>query len=354
MSQTNYFFNEERYRKCVAVEPPTGLLPPSPSGRPPGSIQLANLTGAGTVDLIQLGLGPIDPSGPGETGAKVMLDSLLRIHIDGAPPLETDLGTFFVAHCETDVWACDRLGVTGFNHRDWSGCSYFRRVMIPYNVGCVIELVNRSPVSSAAVYSQVYYYEGRTPERLTGSRRHRFRWQWTPFTRVTPFQRKELLDITGRGVVDSIQLITAGPIPPNYPPDPNQLCLFPPVWLEGNPEFTIDGGLGDWHSGGTEDFFGTQGYGVGLHQTTDSWGMPTRKPIGCDPPLDCDQPQNRTTRCDQFCVTMYRFFDRDPVIFNRSCQFTFANGQRGQGPGDPPPEPPEVNVTALVTYYLDR
>jgi len=331
MSQTNYFFNEDRYRKCVAVEWTYGsplTLPSSPPDSPPGSVQLANLTGAGTVDLIQLGLGPFDNPGPGIAGAMVMLDSLLRIHIDGALSLETDLGTFFVAHCETDVWACDRLGVTGFNHQLWNGCSYFRRVMIPYNTGCVIEVVNKSPVTSSAVFSQVYYYEGQTPEVLTGSRRRRFGWCWTPFTPVPPLQPKVLLDIpAGRGVVDSIQLLTAGPYGDGQP-----------RWLEGNPSFMIDNGLGDWHSGGTEDFFGTQGYGFGLHQTTDSWGMPTLKRIGGN----------------QLCVTMYRFFDRDPVIFNQSCKFTFTNGQQGQGPERPPPPPPQINVAALVTYYLDH
>jgi hypothetical protein len=281
-------------------------------------MELANLTGPGTVDMIQLGLSGC--TGGGNAGASVMLDSLLVIHIDEEAPLTTDLGTFFVAHCETGVWACDRLGVTYFTR--WTDCGYFRRVMIPYNRHCVIELVNKSSVSSAIVFSQVYYYEGPTPGHLTGSRRHRFGWKWTPFTRVAPFRALDLLDITGRGVVDGIQLITAA-----------SGGNLPPRWLEGDPAFTIDGGAGNWHTGGTEDFFGTQFYGDQLHQTTDSWGMPTRKPIGGD----------------QFCVTMYRFFDHDPVIFNNSCKFTFTNGQQLQGDGM---SPPEVNVAALVSYYL--
>ncbi len=321
MPQTNVFFDEDRYRKCIVVEPPTGS---TYTLAPNQTIQLANLMGAGTVDLIQLGLGPISPSGPGDAGARVMLDSLLQIQIDSAPPLVTDLGTFFMAHCETDPWACDRLGVTGFNHQEWNGCSYFRRVMIPYNVGCVIELVNRSSVSSAVVFSQVYYYEGQPPASLIGSRRHRFGWQWTPFTKVAPFQQLDVLDITGRGVMDSIQLIMVGPYGDGLP-----------RWLEGDPAFTIDGGLGNWHSGGTEDFFGTQGYGFGLHQTTDSWGMPTLKRIGGN----------------QLGVTMYRFFDGDPVIFNQACKFTITNGQLLQGDGT---SPPEINVTALVSYFLDH
>jgi hypothetical protein len=259
-----------------------------------------------------------------------MLDSQLRIHIDGAPPLVTDLGTFFVAHGESDPWACDRLGVTGLDYVNWSGSSYFRRVMIPYSTGCVIELVNGSAVSSGSLYSQIYYYEGQTPVSLTGTRRNRFAWQWTPFTNVAPFGTLDLLNISGTGIMDGIQLITAGPITPGYTGDPNR---FPPCWLEGNPAFSIDGGMGDWHTGGTEDFFGTQGYGFGLHQTTESWGMPTLKPIGGN----------------QFCVTMYRFFDRDPVIFNQSCKFTICNGQQSQGDGT---SPPAINVAALVSYYL--
>jgi len=147
---------------------------------------------------------------------------------------------------------------------------------------------------------------------------------------VQPFRPLDLLDITGRGVVDSIQLITTGPIPPGDDP-----ATFPPRWLEGDPAFAIDAGTGDLASGGTEDFFGTQGYGAGLHQTTDSWGMPTRKPIGGN----------------LFGVTTYRFFDQQPVIFNQSCRFTIRNGQELQGDGKPPPE---INVTALVSYYLDH
>jgi hypothetical protein len=136
------FLDEDRHLRCVVMEPPTGT---THTLGPSQTIRLANLAGAGTINLIQLGLGPIDPAGPGDAGARVMLDSLLRIHVDGAPPLVTDLGTFFVAHCESDPWACDPLGVTGFDHTTWSGCSYFRRLMIPYTTSCVIELANRSP-----------------------------------------------------------------------------------------------------------------------------------------------------------------------------------------------------------------
>lgn len=328
MARATGLSEEDRYLKCVVIEPPTGSTPILGPGQ---TLRLANLAGAGTVDLIQLGVGPIVPSRLGVAGARTLLDSRLQISIDGAPPLVTDLGMFFVAHGESDPWACDRLGVTGLDHVLWEkGASYFRRVMIPYRIGCVIELVNASPVASALVFSQIYFYEGVTPARLTGSRRRRFGWQWTRFTKVAPFHTLNLLDITGRGVVDGIQLFTAGPIPPDECPS-----TFRPRWLEGDPAFTIDGGLGNWHAGGTEDFFGTQGYGEGLHQTTDSWGMPTRKPIGGG---------------SQFCVTMYRFFDRDPVIFNESCKFTFANGQEHQADDV---DPPEIDVAALVSYYID-
>ena len=304
-----------------------GLTPNLAQG---ATVTLANLQGPGTVDLIQIGVGPIFPPGPIDKGNRVMLDSLLRIRMDGAPPLITDLGTFFVAHGESDPWACDRLGVTGMDHVNWSGASYFHRLMIPFNTSCVIELVNGSSISSAAVFSQVYYYEGPTPTSLSGTRRNRFAWQWTPFTKVAPYRTLNLLNTKGKGTMDGIQLFTAGTITPGYTGDPNR---FPPCWLEGNPAFTIDGGLGDWHTGGAEDFFGTQGYGMGLHQTTDSWGMPTRKPISDD----------------QFAVTMYRFFDRDPVIFDQSCTFTICNGQQGQGDGA---QPPDLTVAALVSYYL--
>src|SRR2546427_11829299 len=57
---------QDRYRKCVVVEPPTGS---TFTLAPNQTMQLANLTGAGTVDLIQLGLGPINPPGPGDAGA---------------------------------------------------------------------------------------------------------------------------------------------------------------------------------------------------------------------------------------------------------------------------------------------
>src|SRR2546430_12343953 len=111
-----------------------------------------------------------------------------------------------------------------------------------------MELVNKSPVSSAVVFSQVYYYDGQTPEALIGSRRHRFSWQWTPFTMVQPFQKVDALDIVGRGVVDSIQLVMIGRIPPAFPQSDRD--HFPPRWLEGDPAFTIDDGAGDLLSGG--------------------------------------------------------------------------------------------------------
>lgn len=273
---------------------------------------LANLTGVGNVNSIQFAF----------YGTASLTDTLIRITVDGLTVVTVPIGIFFLTYGNSGVadgsntWLTDNISVTECRSGYYGA---FRRLFIPYNQNCRIECI---PVGGyATVYSQVQYYSGAIPSFLTGTRRKSFGMSYAPLVSVSAYSAFQMLNVTGRGSIDSVQLafLQAGSNPPGF--------------LEGNPTFVIDGASVAY--GGTEDFFGSQFYGESmLRRVTNAWGIPVN---------NLDNMSRTSTN-----VAGFRFFDRDRISFNASASLTAYNGQAGQTTTAGP-----TQMSSLVTYYLD-
>ena len=306
---------ENRILRCAVVEP---FTPGNPGNNYPANnawTTIANLTGPGNVETIQLALVCNNNAGLG--------DGRIRFTIDGGAPMECDIGTFFLNHGSTPVFQSENL--TSTHYLDNDNIGVFRRIFVPYQTSCVIDIQNRS-ASSGLIFTQVYYRQGVIPAFVTGTRRKKFHMVWTPFNfaaQIAPYASIDVLNDTNvRGQMEGIHVFGI------------MVGSTGTGWLEGNPSFTIDGGVDTFHTGGTEDFFGTQFYGDQIRLLLPDWGNPTNKlhPNGLD----------------SFWAA-YRYFNRQPVIFNQSVKFTMVNGAPGQGPV----APTNLALSACVTWYTE-
>jgi hypothetical protein len=130
-----------------------------------------------------------------------------------------------------------------------------------------------------------------------------------------------LINVTGRGQIEGIHFVAY------------VVGSGSPTWLEGDIVWNIDGSaFGD--VGGTEDFFGGQYYWNQLQYASDSWGVIKNGSFAGG---------------TGYATTMYRLFNKDPMVFDQSVRLTWNNGSAGQAT-----PPGTVNLSAIVFYYLDR
>lgn len=192
--------------------------------------------------------------------------------------------------------------------------------MIPFNNGITISIINKSTVASASIYSQVYYYAGTPGPQISGTRKKTFHMATVPFTAVGQFAPIDLVNITGRGQIEGVNLFVYA------------ASTGTPSWLEGDMAWVVDTAI-TADVLGTEDFFGGQFYWNQLSYASDSWGV----------------IKNGSFAGSYYATGAYRLFNKDAMAFDSSFKLTWHNGHVNQGP-----PPGTVNVSSIVFYYLDQ
>jgi len=313
---TTLITEESRKLQVQELQPPNATLLNLPAG---GTTQILNRTGAGNVSMIQLAIAATGGSQGDRNNATVNATIQICTNSEAAPCQHADLGTFFLLH---------GIPTPPFSHSDnFTITEYqdgligaYRRIMIPYQNGITISIINSSSTLGAQIFSQVYFYSGAPGPNVTGSRRKTFHMATIPFTSVAQFAPFDLINMTGRGQIEGIHLFAF------------QQSGGPPSWLEGDVTWTVDG-VQMGNAGGTEDFFGGQFYWGQLQYGTDSWGVMKNGPFA-----------------GAFYATgMYRLFNKDPMVFDSSFKLTWHNGQMNQNT-----PPGATQISSIVFYYLDR
>ncbi len=285
-----------------------------------GTTQILNLTGSGNVSMIQLAI--VALNGSVDDKNDVTINSTIQICTNGeaAPCQHADLGTFFLLHGvpTPPFTSSDNFTVTHYNSGEIGA---FRRIMIPFSNGIKISILNKSSVAAGTIFSQVYYYGGPPGLLVTGTRKKTFHMATIPFTSIAQYAPVDLINVTGRGQIEGIHFFVY------------QQSGGPPTWLEGNMDWNMDNGtLGT--VGGTEDFFGGQFYWNQLNYSSDNWGVVKNGTFGGGA---------------YYATSMYRLFQKDPMVFDSSFKLTWHNGQANQAPS-----PGAVNLSSIVFYYLDQ
>lgn len=313
---TTLITEESRKLQVQELQPPNATLLNLPAG---GTTQILNRTGAGNVSMIQIAIAATGGSQGDRNNATVNATIQICTNGEAAPCQHADLGTFFLLH---------GIPTPPFSHSDnFTITEYqdgligaYRRIMIPYQNGITISIINGSSTLGAQIFSQVYFYSGAPGANVTGSRRKTFRMATIPITSVAQFAPVDLINATGRGQIEGIHLFAF------------QQSGGPPSWLEGDVTWTADG-VQMGNAGGTEDFFGGQFYWGQLQYGTDSWGVMKNGPFA-----------------GAFYATgMYRLFNKDPMVFDSSFKLTWHNGQVNQNT-----PPGATQISSIVFYYLDR
>lgn len=313
-----YYAEDSRKLQVIAIQPADNDTYNMPVG---GSVQIFSATGAGNVGMIQLAL-----AGNGGSAADrndVIINATITICTNGeaAPCQHSDVGTFFLAHGGPTPPFSYSDNMTLTEYQDGSLMGGFRRIFIPFTNGCTITVTNKSNVANGRIFTQVYFYKGTPPPQLSGSRKKTFHMATIPFTSIAQYAPVDLINIAGRGQIEGIHFAAY------------VVGSGPPTWLEGDMGWNIDG-TAPGNVGGTEDFFGGQYYWNQLQFGTNSWGLIKNGSFAGGA---------------GYATTMYRIFERDPMVFDQSIRLTWNNGSAGQGT---PPGP--VNLSAIVFYYLDR
>jgi Protein of unknown function (DUF2961)/Collagen triple helix repeat (20 copies) len=314
-----YYAEDSRKLQSTAIQPLNTSTYNMPAG---GGVQIFNASGAGNVSMIQLAL--VGNGGSAADRNNLIINGTITICTNGepAPCQHSDLGTFFLAHGAptTPFSYSDNFTLTEYQDGQLMGA--FRRIFIPFSNGCTITISNGSTVANGQIFSQVYYYKGTPPPQLSGSRKKVFRMATIPFTSIDQYATVQLLNITGRGQIEGIHFVAYKPGASN------------PSWLEGDMSWSVDGSISG-SAGGTEDFFGGQYYWGQLQYATDSWGV---------------LKNGLFAGGAAYATTMYRLFNKDPMVFDQSFQLTWNNGAPGQGSVPPG----SVNISTIVFYYVDQ
>lgn len=281
------------------------------------TITLCDLTGPGNIEYFDESIGT-DYSAS-------MIDSRLKITIDGVVEMDCDLGTFWLTHgtfgASNIFWKTDDFALQHLSSVLGGAGSFgsMRRMFIPYASSCKIELTNNSgqPLTH---YYQIQYRSGAIPAFLTGSRRVKWHCKVTPFTGVAEFAALDLIDITGkRGVVDTIQCFAYANTEDDWP-----------SWLEGDPSWVADGVTSTYTA--WEDFMLAKFYDLANPNL----------------PMESGGILQRRFQTDYYGTGMFRCFRKDPLLFDSSFKFTIRNTS------DPDPNAVPINVSALVFYYTDQ
>ncbi len=304
----------------------------------------SNVPGVSSYTLPASGTATIfsDSGGPGNltriqlamygSSDSTMLDSRLKVTIDGTLVMNVDLGTFFLMHGSSGGGAGSNKYAELYSNEmraftfwgDAGNMAAMRRIFIPWTTSCVITITNAS-TSNPALFTQVDFYDGPVPASIYGINRRVFHAAVTDITTtVSQYASIDLLPLVTLasgvvGQIDSVDQIV-------YQSGTGQQ----PTWLEGDPTWTNDSIT--YAYGGTEDFFGGQYY------------------------FQQNQPRNRDYGVGHIgpalaitLTSFYRYFP-DPMTFTSSSKYTWYNGQSGQGPNPPG----TVNVGALVVYYTSQ
>ncbi len=283
------------------------------------TITLAHIEGAGVVRQIFVALTSADKG-------VVEDDSWVKVYVNGqtSPSIAAPVSQFFAYTHEAAPFQAERIGVTRKIYPGDPGVpeghatferGAFRYIDIPF--GHEIRLtLEVGDASHLGLWSIVYYHE--TPAPLHYGRMNHLEGRHISHDDVAPYGSAELLNVQGRGSLDSMVLSGESP-------DGHQA-------LEGNLEIYVDGETTpSIHVSGTEDITGNAFYfgndqlagqkqGATVHQA----GPPTR-------------------------WTQYRFFDPDRVDFDESLRVVWIAGHKGQGA----PLVNPVRVKATHFYYLD-
>lgn len=223
---------------------------------PGGTLDLAALTGAGTIVEVFLAVGSTGTSGP--------YDSILTVTTDGrpSPDWQSDLGTLFVSQFGQNLnsqWSSDHAHVeiqTG-----GTAVGYTFTLPMPYRGGASVSLFNSTPDTLTLWTQVVYALDDPAPVRLRGQNR-----TWPNRLGVRAVDPARLLTApTGGGWLAWLSLIGQGN---------SGIGSASLGWMERNLEYTTDGATSpQWASTGLEDVFGGSFYFQGRQGFGMPWAM---------------------------------------------------------------------------------
>ncbi len=310
-----------------------------------GTATLLNISGTcGNVEDVQIAFGAA-------SGTTATYLSTFQVIVDGATVGQSDLRTLFCYAGTEDAsqsvsssesaWTSENMAadIHGRKRRsfifDWMAwivgkprhvdVAARRRLYIPFYKSIRINVINASSSDYAVLWSQVQYRVGPIPATAYGasSRRAHFHLVFASTTNLPQYANFTLLPtVTGSGVVDSVQLCETVPEPEAHS-------------LAGFPFAIVDSGTTTF---GSEDaIFGKPNANVGPPPSCEaaSWGIPIYRLCHGVYAVDC-----------------YRFFEKDPMPFNRSVSFVFPNGTSAFP--DPHEAPGLINATADTIYYTSE
>ena len=280
---------------------------------------LADVKGSGVVRQIFLAISSSDKS--------VVEDGTwIRVYANGesTPSMACPVSQFFAYTHEAEPFQIERIGVTRkvyagdpevpVNHRSYDRGAY-RFIDIPYSTELRIDL-DAGDSADLTVFSVVYYQD--TPIPFDYGRRNYLKAQHFHEESVAPYSSVELLDVAGKGSLDSMVLSGASP-------DGHQV-------LEGNLEIYVDGeSMPSIYVSGTEDITGNAFY-FGFDQLR-------------------GHKQGATVHDGNLPIrwTQYRFFDWDRIDFDHSLRVVLEAGHKGQSGLLVNP----VEIQSTHFYYLD-
>jgi hypothetical protein len=319
---------------AIRHSPPLGKLPISAAG---GWGIVTGFAGSGGSQCTGTPIVAIAPPGPGNmtrlrfsvsppgaTSNRWVCDSSIQFIVDGTALTSLPLGILFNTYATagfcggapTHVGTTPRLQVTMLS----GGFAGQISLMIPFKRSLQVNYIPDELASGTGLlWSQVDYYTGAIPAGVYPPTDGSFHVHLIPLgTNVTAYSNIDLLPVVrGAGRLNSIQLFVQG-------------SGEAPTWLEGILPVYLDGV--PWAYNGTEDTFcGSYYFGsvAGFLNGPDSCGVTALGKFG-----------------SLYGTNMFRFFDSNPMIFEKSLQVSWANGMRGVGHN-----PGTVTIAALVTYY---
>ena len=275
--------------------------------------------GPGNMTRLRFSVSP-----PGATANRWVCDSSIQFVVDGADLTPLPLGILFNTYATKGfcggapsyVGTTPRFQLTMLN----GGFAGQIALMIPFKHSLQVNFIpNASASGGGILWSQIDYYTGAIPAGVYPRTDGTFHVHLIPLgTNVAAYSSIDLLPaVSGTGRLNSIQLFVQGD-------------AGSPTWLEGVLPVYLDGV--PWAYNGTEDTFCGSYYFAsvpGFLNGPDSCGITAMGKFG-----------------SLYGTNMFRFFDSNPMIFNKSLKVSWANGMRGAGHN-----PGTVTIAALVTYY---
>jgi hypothetical protein len=277
--------------------------------------------GPGNMTRLRFSVNP-----PSATSNRWVCDSSIQFIVDGTDLTPLPLGILFNTYATknfcggapTYVGTTPRFQLTMLD----GGFAGQIALMIPFNRSLQVNFIPNASASGAGIlWSQVDYYTGAIPAGVYPPTDNSFHVNLIPLgTNVSAYSSIDLLPVvSGAGRLNSIQLFVQG-------------GGGSPTWLEGVLPVYLDGV--PWAYNGTEDTFCGSYYFAsvaGFFNGPDSCGITALGRFG-----------------SFYGTNMFRFFDSNPMIFNKSLRVSWTNGMRGAGNN-----PGTVTIAALVTYYTN-